>query len=170
MKILPQALVVGMIAALAVIISSIFNLAAWALFLAWVGYFVLGPTVRTACFSWIHILIGIIIGTGLIICNSVLVPYLGQWALALLVFVIATSLTFMEPAKPLNNIPAYYFGMIMLFASGSSPNLSAIISLMIPITIGLCLGWLTVTVREKVSGGTAASIPQQEVSNTVLLD
>ena len=151
MKILPQAIVVGTIAAFAVLMSSKFGLHAWALFLAWVGYFVLGPSARQACLSWIQILIGMTIGAGLIITNSVLEPQFGSWALVGLVFILASGLTFMEQVKPFDNIPAYYIGMIMLFASGMSPSFSAILDLMIPITLGLFLGWLTVTAREKLN-------------------
>lgn len=151
MKILAHAVIVGMIAAFAIFLSTQFQLQAWALFLAWVGYFVFGPNIRDASFAWLHTIIGLVLATILIASALALQPLYGDWALVGLVFFLATMLTFMEPLKPMNNIPAYYIGMIIVFASGLPPTVSTVFLLAIPTTIGFGLGWLTIFLRGRVA-------------------
>ena len=154
-------------AAFAVLICKALGLYSWVLFLSWVAYFVLGQTIQDGFLSWIQILMGMTIGTGLVLSSSALEPYFGQWALVALVFVVATSLTFLERRKPFDNVPAYYVGMIMLFASGLPPSVATFFDLVVPVTIGLSLGWATVTLRAKVSSGNSATAHKRDAIERV---
>jgi hypothetical protein len=150
MKLLTQALIVGTIAAFAVFISNTFELISWALFLSWACYFIFGPQMRDSILAYLQILIGVGIGVGLITTTIAFEPHLGEWTLIILVFFLAGGLTFMELVEPFNNIPAYYVGMIIVFASGLVPNIETVSQLTLPITIGFSLGWITVTFRKWV--------------------
>lgn len=149
-KQLPHALVVGTIAAFAIFISGQLTIPAWAIFIGWVSYFVFAGSVKQGLLCFFHLVMGLFLAALVIVLSTYLNVFFPDVALLIVVFVLAASLTFIESVKPFNNIPAYYIGMIVLFASANPPKLPVIFELSYVLAIGLFLGFLTVSIRDKL--------------------
>jgi hypothetical protein len=150
MKQLPHALVVGTIAAFAIFISSQLAIPAWAIFIGWVSYFLFSTNIKEGLLCFFHLVSGLLLAALVIILTTHLNVILQNIALIIVVFVLAASLTFIEPVKLFNNIPAYYIGMIVLFASAQPPKLFLLMELSGSLAIGLFLGFFTVSIRSKL--------------------
>jgi hypothetical protein len=150
-KQLPHALIVGIVAAFAIFTSNILSIPAWTIFVGWVSYFVFATNAQQGLLCFIHLVIGLVLAALVIITSTYLSAYLPDIALIMVVFTLAATLTFTEPLRNFNNIPAYYIGMIVLFASALSPDFSVLFKLSFSLAIGLCLGYFTVFIRTKLT-------------------
>jgi hypothetical protein len=146
-KQLPHALVVGIVAAFAIFTSNQLTIPAWVIFVGWVSYFVFVTNIKESFLCFFHLVVGLFLAASVMICAKYLNVHFPNIALLIIVFVLAASLTFFESFKHFNNIPAYYIGMIVLFASAKPPILSVLFELSYTIAIGIFLGFLTVSVR-----------------------
>lgn len=149
-KKISSALIVGSIAAIAVRLSMVLELSAWVIFIGWVSYFIFANNLSTAALTGVQVIFGLFIACVIIISGIELENYIQGYGLIIAVFLVAGLLTFMEPIKPLNNIPAYYLGMIVMFASGLSPEFSNVVILIFPLILGFLLGWFTIFSRIKL--------------------
>lgn len=151
-----HAVFVGLVAAAAVWLSVLAGFPVWAVFLGWAGYFVLASGARTGFLAAAQIIAGLILGAALVQLNGLLAPTLGVYSLMLLAFAFGSAFVFVEGLAPLNNIPAYYFGVIAMIASGLRPEPKSVVRLAVSISLGLALGWLLVYGRTRISDVASA--------------
>lgn len=146
-----HSLFVGIVAAAAVWLSLRAGLPVWAVFLGCALYFVFCSAGQSALLAGAQIIAGLILGAGLIVLNGILATTYGDYSLMILAFLFGSSLVFVEGLPPLNNIPAYYFGVIAMFASGPPAQPGIVMALALSIVLGLALGWITVYGRTRLS-------------------
>ncbi|TPN87206.1 DUF1097 domain-containing protein [Aquimarina algicola] len=137
MKTFLTALIMGLCGALAVFISFSLEWPTWAMFLAWVSYYLFGKSIKAYIPSFLQILMGIVMGVLIRSIAGLLVPILGTFGFPSTVFVLIGSLAYLSKIKGLNNIPAWFLGLIIFF--GVHPELKPIpiLQLLIPIMVGV---------------------------------
>ena len=137
MKTFLTALVMGLCGALAVFISFSMGWATWVMFLAWVSYYLFGKSIKVYIPSFLQIIAGILLGVLIQSLAGLLVPAMGELGFPLTVFVVIGSLAYVSTIKGLNNIPAWFLGLIVFF--GVHPELRPIpvLGLLVPIVAGV---------------------------------
>ena len=144
-----HALIVGGVAALGVATATYLQFPVWTMFVAWASYFMLGGKVKKGLQFYGLFLIGVMLGVLSALAEGYLEPYVGNYKVVPVVFIVAGGLTFFERIKLLSLIPAYYLGMVTFFASGWSPEFATIHKIIVPTAFGLFFAWVTIALREK---------------------
>ncbi|WP_299547864.1 DUF1097 domain-containing protein [Seonamhaeicola sp.] len=137
MKTFLTALVMGLCGALAVFISFSMGWATWVMFLSWVSYYLFGKSIKAYIPSFLQIILGIVMGVLIQSLASLLIPATGALGFPITVFILIGSLVYISKIKGLNNIPAWFLGLIIFF--GVHPELLVIpvLGLLIPIVAGV---------------------------------
>jgi hypothetical protein len=149
-KFLHSALV-GLIAGVAVYSANVFSMTGWILFMAWISYFLFGPSFTRAMWAMAQMLVGVLLSVGVIAASQALAPAFGMWGNIGVVVLLVTALGFLEDVPPINVIPSYYIGLVIFIATGSSPELKSLPPVIIPIVAGFAFGWITVASRAWLS-------------------
>jgi threonine/homoserine efflux transporter RhtA len=109
-------LIAATIAAVAATMSAGIGWPVWAMFVGWVAYFTGGHSASGALRSYICVAIGIALGTVAAISVGTLLPSIDYFAFGVVVFFVAILVVSLRSAPLLNNIPAYFLGLITFFA------------------------------------------------------
>ncbi len=127
----------GLCGALAVFISFSMGWATWVMFLAWVSYYLFGKSIKVYPLSFLQIILGIVMGVLIQSLASVLAPAIGALGFPLTVFVLIGSLAYAAKIKGLNNIPAWFLGLIIFFGVHPELQIIPILGLLVPIIAGV---------------------------------
>ncbi len=132
----------GLSGAIAVSVSFSAGWPTWVMFIAWVSYFLFGRDLISTCLSLLQICAGILMGISIQLSAGILSPVLAGIAFPLTVFLLIGSLAYLSQIKGLNNIPAWFIGLIIFF--GVHPEIKAVpvMKLIIPITAGFAFAML----------------------------
>lgn len=161
MQRLVNGMTTGIIAGASIWVCAYFSLLAWALFLAWLGYFLHGATLRAGAQMLLSMIAGIVIASIIVLVSAILTPTFGAMSLPLTVAAAAGSMTLLEGHPPFDSIPAYYMGMVAFFAAGARPEFNTAIALMVPATLGVFCGWACVQARS-ISMKSKAAVSDDE--------
>lgn len=112
-------------AAIAATTSASLGWPVWAMFMGWVAFFTRGHSARDAFFSYLCLAIGMGFGVGAALTIGVLMPLIGPLAFGPVVFVVAIIVVSLRAAAPINNVPAYFLGLITFFAAHLEPGILA---------------------------------------------
>lgn len=136
MKTFSTALVMGLCGATAVFVSFSLAWPTWVMFIAWVGYYIFGRTIKTAAISFLQVAMGIALGILIQTLGHQLTSLAGRFGLPLAVFILIGSLAYVSKIRLLGNIPAWFLGLIIFF--GVHPRLEPLplLSLFVPIIAG----------------------------------
>ncbi|WP_422082138.1 DUF1097 domain-containing protein [Ulvibacterium sp.] len=137
MKTFLTALVMGLCGALAVFISFSMGWATWVMFLAWVSYYLFGKSIKVYTPSFLQIILGILLGVLIQSMASLLVPIIGAMGFPLTVFVLIGSLAYVSKINGLNNIPAWFLGLIIFFGVHPELQVIPVLGLLVPIVTGV---------------------------------
>ncbi|WP_199197101.1 DUF1097 domain-containing protein [Ensifer sp. NM-2] len=107
-------LVAATTAAVAATTSASVGWPVWAMFMGWVAFFTRGHTAREALTSYICLAVGIAIGMAAALALRALMPAMGALAFGPVVFVVAMIVVSLRATAPVNNVPAYFLGLIIL--------------------------------------------------------
>ena len=156
----PVALMVGVLAAIYVIIAGKLGLILWAAFISWPLYFLAGATIKKMDEAVIGLSGGLIAGWGLIKLMPIFSGAFGGWTLPVLVVIVAFIIVFLEIVPEFNMAPAYFFSFASFFAAMGSINLATgqpygpgfdtVIKLWIPLMIGLVFAFISVKMVNKM--------------------
>src|SRR5687767_2339119 len=105
------------IAASAAFTSLHLGFAPWAMFIGWVAYFTRPVSGLQGLRTWFCLLGGILAGAASVLGLDTLAPVVGSLALPLIVFVVAMVVVSMRAVRSLDNILAWFLGMIAFFAA-----------------------------------------------------
>jgi Protein of unknown function (DUF1097) len=142
MKTFLVAVLLGIFGAVAVSVSFALHWPAWVMFIAWVSYYIFGKTWQSSLKAFIQIELGIVMGLFIQITGTFLSGILGSFGLDVAVFFFAGSLAYTSRIKILNNIPAWYLGLIIFFGLHPGTTLMPLVQLIIPVISGFVLAWL----------------------------
>ncbi|KQC31427.1 DUF1097 domain-containing protein [Flagellimonas eckloniae] len=137
MKTFLTALVMGLCGALAVFISFSMGWATWVMFLAWISYYLFGKSIKVYVPSFLQIILGILLGVLIQSMASLLVPAMGAMGFPLTVFVLIGSLAYVTKINGLNNIPAWFLGLIIFFGVHPELQVIPVLGLLVPIVTGV---------------------------------
>jgi len=150
MKTLPTAIAFGLFGAIAVTISFSLQWPTWVMFVAWVSFYIFGRTWQASIKTFLQITLGMIMAVLIQLTAGLLTTLVGPLGFPLSVFFFIGSLPYVARTKNLNNIPAWFLGLIILF--GVHPELEPlpIAKLLIPISAGFIFAWANNLVVEKL--------------------
>ncbi|HEX8603017.1 MAG TPA: DUF1097 domain-containing protein [Pseudoduganella sp.] len=130
------------VAAIASGASVALALPVWAMFIGWIAYFTHGGGLRQALEASLCVALGIALGMLASMALSQFGPILGVAALPVVVFVIAMVVVSLRGVAPINNIPAYFLGLVAHFAAHLTPTVVSFVTLGSAGVIGAVAGWL----------------------------
>lgn len=149
MKTLPVAVIFGLFGAIAVTVSFLLQWPTWVMFVAWVSFYIFGKTVQTSLKAFLHIALGMLMAVLIQLTAALLTGWIGPFGFQLSVFLYIGSLAYFAKTKSLNNIPAWFLGLIILFGVHPEMELLAVSRLFIPIVAGFVFAWANNKVVEK---------------------
>jgi hypothetical protein len=125
--------------------------APWVMFVGWVAYFTRPVSGRQGIYTWLCLLGGLVLGAGAILALRTLMPTMGPFALAVVVFVVAMIVVSMRAIRTLDNIPAWFLGLIAFFAAHPEPSLEAIAELAGAGALGTAAGWASQRLQARLA-------------------
>ncbi|WP_225774675.1 DUF1097 domain-containing protein [Pseudomonas sp. Marseille-Q5115] len=126
------------------------GLPVWAMFIGWIAFFSTGHTIRTGLASYAGVLIGIALGMGAAIVIATLGPSLGKLALPTVVFVVAMLVVSLRAAPVMNNVLAYFLGLVSFFAAHLEPSLETGVRLGGASAIGSVAAWASLQMQQRL--------------------
>lgn len=150
-----HAILVGIISALVFIVCGLLYIKAWIVFFAWANYFLHGNGFKKAMKLFLALVLGIFIAfwisQGIIYINKLIDTKIQLYVDAVLLFVMATIIIFLECIKNWQEmIAATFLGTIVYFASEVTTD-NIFHQLVFPLFIGVIVGILTTVSREVLS-------------------
>jgi hypothetical protein len=120
------------------------------MFIGWVAFFTRGHSAPEAFYSYLCVAIGIAFGVGAALAVGALMPIMGPLAFGPVVFVMAMIVVSLRIAAPINNIPAYFLGLITFFAAHLEPGLLAFSELAAVSGLGSFAAWTAHQLQSKI--------------------
>ncbi len=117
--------VAAVVAAIAATTSAGLGWPVWAMFIGWVAFFTGHHSAKGAIRSYLCLAIGVAIGNFAALGVGMLVPLIDYLAFGAVVFVVAMIVVSLRAAPVLNNVAAYFLGLIAFFASHLAPGIIA---------------------------------------------
>lgn len=118
-------LVAAVVAAIAATASAGLGWPVWAMFIGWVAFFTGQQSAKGAIRSYLCLSIGVALGNFAALGVSTLIPLIDYLAFGAVVFAVAIIVVSLRAAPVLNNVAAYFLGLIAFFASHLAPGISA---------------------------------------------
>ncbi|WCO02293.1 DUF1097 domain-containing protein [Psychroserpens ponticola] len=150
MESLKQALTMGITGAIAVFTASYFGLPTWVLFMAWVSYYLFGTKTKTTFLVLVQQIFGILIAMIIQYLGTLLSETLAIFGFPIIVFIVMIGVFYISKLKYLNNILAYFLGMIIGFGSNSEIDINILLLLGITLLSGYTFAWLNVTISKRI--------------------
>jgi Protein of unknown function (DUF1097) len=82
------------------------------MFIGWVAYFTRGHSFKDGMVNLACVVLGIVFGVIAALAIAVLMPRVGSFSFAIVVFGIASIVVSLRAAPVLNNVLAYFLGLI----------------------------------------------------------
>ncbi|MBJ7537116.1 DUF1097 domain-containing protein [Marinomonas transparens] len=143
--------VAAIMATIAATVSNGLGWPVWAMFIGWVAFFFGKSSLSGAAATFGCLAIGLVLGNVAGICIGLLAPKAGFWAISPVVFVVATVVVSLRGVPVLNNIPAYFLGLITFFAAYLPLGVSATVSLILPTALGVVAAFCTGVLQKHMS-------------------
>lgn len=144
-------LVAAVSASLAASASLALSLPVWAMFVGWIAFFSRGMTARSAFENLGCVWLGLCIGVLAALSISRLAPSLGfSLALPTVVFAVALVVVSLRGLPILNNLLAYFLGLVAWFAGHLEPSLEGLVLLASASAIGSLAGWISHNVPQRL--------------------
>lgn len=120
------------------------GLAPWAMFIGWVAYFTRPTSWREGVASGLCLWLGIAMGALAVLALGAMTPVVGNpvLALAFIVFPIAFFVVSMRMIPGIDNLLAWFLGMIAFFAAHPEPSIIPIMELGGAGSLGILTGRL----------------------------
>lgn len=131
--------------------STGFGLPVWAMFVGWVAYYSRGHSARDGALNLICLLAGLAIGLLASVAIGALMPRLGTFSVAVVVFAVAMIVVSLRALPWANNIPAYFLGLIAWFAHHAQPTLEAYAELGSAGALGSFAAWFAGSAQKRLA-------------------
>jgi hypothetical protein len=143
--------VAAVTAAVAAAASLTAGLPVWAMFVGWVAFFSRGHGLRDGLINYSSVLAGIVFGMLAATAIAALSPSLGKTALPVVVFLVAMGVVSLRAVPVMNNLLAYFLGLIAFFAAHLEPSLDALLRLGSASAIGSTAAWVSLKVQQRLA-------------------
>jgi len=121
------------------------------MFVAWVSFYIFGRTWQSSLWAFLQILLGMGMAVAIQLTAGLLSQVIGTFGFPASVFLYIGSLAYIAKTRKLNNIPAWFLGLIILFGVHPPLELLPISKLLFPIIAGFVFAWLNNLVVEKIN-------------------
>ena len=138
-------------AATAAALSMWVGLPVWAMFVGWVAFFSRGHSMRDGLINYGCVVAGIGFGMAAAISITALSPLLGKLALPAVVFTVAMVVVSLRVLPRMNNLLAYFLGLITFFAAHLEPSLETAVRLSASAAIGSMAAWASLNMQHRVA-------------------
>lgn len=142
MQLFPLSLSIGVLAGIWTYISIVCGLLTWPAFIGWAIFFFLGGNKEALVKAFPTVLAGLVLGYLTVAVNTYFSG--STLLLSILVVILAFIMTFMMNLPILAAAPAAFAAAATFFGVGDP------IKAAIPLIIGLCLGYISVWIPEKL--------------------
>jgi hypothetical protein len=139
------------VAAAAAFSSLTLGLAPWAMFIGWVAYFTRPTSAPAGAASWLCLVLGLVLGAIAVASLRALTPALGPAAIAVVVFVVGMIVISMRATPVLDNVLAWFLGLIAFFASHLEPGFEAVAELGGASALGGVAGWAAQALQRRLT-------------------
>lgn len=156
----------AVVAALAAYLSVLSALPAWAMFMGWVAYYSRGHSARDGARNFACFAIGLVIGVEATVAVAALAPVAGILSLPLVVIAVALVVVSLRAVPEVNNVPAYFMGLITVFAAHLEPTFVANAGLGAAGALGCIAAWAASTLQGRLS--VRAVRGSSKVSNAIV--
>lgn len=126
----------ALVAAFAAYLCALFNLPVWVMWVGWVATHTRGHTIADSGISLFCLIVGVAIGMATGLAHQFLSSDLSSFALPLAVFLAASVVISLRSLPHINNIPAYFLGMVCFFALHHAPSIEVFATLAGTATVG----------------------------------
>ncbi|MCY1423308.1 hypothetical protein D9M71_390170 [compost metagenome] len=123
----------------------------WAMFIGWIAFFTRGITARDGAINLACVLIGLAIGIAAGAAGAALAPSLGAWSITPLVLLVTLVVLSLQVLPVINNVLAFFLGLVCYFASHLPPALDTFIELATASALGVIAGLLASLVKKHCS-------------------
>ena len=147
----------------ATISALLIDVPVWATFIGWIAFFTRPLSARDGAISLACLLIGLLIGIAAGVAGPALAPYLGDATITVLVLIATFLLLTLGLLPVINNVLAFFMGLVCYFASHLPPALDTFIELGMAMTLGVLGGLLASQAPKRWSGPKR---PTAEVSSS----
>jgi hypothetical protein len=141
------------VAALAAYVSLLFALPVWAMFVGWIAYHSRGTSPRDGALNFACFAIGLVIAMEATVAAAALAPAAGTLALPLVVLAVALTVVSLRAVPGVNNVLAYFLGLVSVFAAHAEPTFAAIAPLGAAGAIGVVAAWAASALQGYVAPG-----------------
>ncbi len=142
MKTFSNSILMGTLGAMAVFISFSLQWPTWVLFVAWVSYYLFGMSIKASAKTLLNITAGFFMGMLITTVAAVLPEQLGRFSLPITVFICISFLPYLSKIKGLNNIPAWFLGLIVYFGVHPTLAFQPIFDIFISLVAGFAFAFL----------------------------
>ena len=142
MQLLPVSLSIGILAGIWTFVSMTYGILTWPTFIGWAIFFFLGANKEALGKAFPPVIVGLVFGYLTVMANTAL--HGNTLVLSILVAILAFLLTFMMNIPLLAAAPCAFAATATFFAVGDP------IKAAIPLIVGLCLGYISVWIPEKL--------------------
>lgn len=129
-------------AAAATLSAVVFEVPVWAMFIGWIAHFTRGVDVRQGLANLVCVLIGLGVGMAAGVASARLGAHLGGYAIGAVVFAVAMAVLSLRHLPVLNNLLAFFLGLVCWFAAHLTPSPRAFAELAVAVSLGAFAGWL----------------------------
>lgn len=133
--------IAAIVASTAATSTATVGIAPWIMFVGWVAFFTNPTSLASALKGACCVSMGIVLGAIASSCIGLLSAQIGGAALALVVFVVAMLVVSLRAVPMVNNIAAWFLGLITFFALHGESNLSVILPLILTVNFGALAGY-----------------------------
>jgi len=156
MKTFLTAISTGFLGALAIAIAFPLHLHAWVLFLGWVACYIFGSNFKSIGQTILQISLGILLAVIIRETAAALAPKLNRFAFPLVVLVSITALVYLSKIKGLENIAAWFIGLIVFFGIQPELNRDSFFLIAISLLAGFVLGFSNKTLGQFINKNTSS--------------
>jgi hypothetical protein len=121
------------------------------MFVGWVAWYTRPTSFRQGVATWLCLSGGLVFGALAVMALGVLSPSMGIFALSAVVFFVALTVVSMRNVRLLDNIPAWFLGLIAFFASHMEPGVISVAELGATSAMGVDGGWLSVQLQRRLA-------------------
>lgn len=143
-------IIAAIIASIAAVSSAMAGIAPWVMFIGWVAFFTLPFSNRNTVKSALCLVSGFLLGIVAAICVRLLLPEFGELAFAAVVFPVALLVVSLRGVLPVNNVAAWFLGLIAYFASHPELTLPDITMHLTIMVFGVFCGFITVFIQKSL--------------------
>ncbi len=124
----------------ATLCATLLNVPVWAMFVGWIAFFTRGNRTRDWAINMICVFIGLVIGIAAGLAGTTLEPTLGTWSVTPVVLMVTMVVLCLQVLPLINNVLAFFLGLVCFFASHLPPTLDTFVELGTATALGVTAG------------------------------